>query len=242
VLPLSLLTLAAAVVLAACGTGHGTLPGQPGGRSGGYATGGYNLVPAQYPDCARQGTALATYLDTGEPTSDDPSFGDQRQQVLALTGDSRALFIRQTADAYIDQCDQQEYRSDASASAAASDASASASASAAAASASAAADVVANKARPLCAAIGGTFEDYNDQITCAHVGYIGSDGSSIYYSAVEFDDSGALIGPMDTSGIGATETECARGYYPDLSTGPGYATPGHWNVTLQACLGPGGRS
>jgi len=68
----------------------------------------YGLVRAQHSDCQQQGVALARYLDTGQPTSDDPTYGSLRQQALALNGDARALFIRRQGDALIQVCDEQE--------------------------------------------------------------------------------------------------------------------------------------
>jgi hypothetical protein len=51
---------------------------------------------------------MASYLTTGKPRSNDPSFGNQRMQALSLNGQQRALYIRQQADSYVQQCDQTE--------------------------------------------------------------------------------------------------------------------------------------
>lgn len=66
----------------------------------------YQLIEAQSPACAAQGQTVARYLDTGQPTSLDPTYGNQRQDVLALTGEQRALKIRQEADQVIQGCDK----------------------------------------------------------------------------------------------------------------------------------------
>lgn len=71
------------------------------------ASAGYGLVRAQYPACERQGTVLAAYLTTGQPTADDPAYGAERQQVLALSGAAAQLAVRQDADAAIGWCDTQ---------------------------------------------------------------------------------------------------------------------------------------
>ena len=69
----------------------------------------YQLATAKYADCQQQGEAMARYLDTGQHTLYD-SFGwsDQRQTAISLTGNSRSLYIRQQANAAIDQCDTNE--------------------------------------------------------------------------------------------------------------------------------------
>jgi hypothetical protein len=80
-------------MVAGCGSGSG----------GGYGT----LVGASYHPCESQGKAVADYLNTGNPQSMDPQWGGQRQKVLSLSGQRQALFIRQTADQFIQQCDVQ---------------------------------------------------------------------------------------------------------------------------------------
>ena len=102
-----------AVTLAACSTNGGkastsarSTSTTSGGNTGSSGVGG--LIAAQFPVCAQQGQALATYLNTGLPTSNDPTYGDERQEALSLSGAQRALYIRQQADAYIQKCDQQQ--------------------------------------------------------------------------------------------------------------------------------------
>lgn len=82
----------------------------------------YGLVPAQHAQCGVQGSALAHYLDTGEPTSNDPTYGSDRAQALSMSGEQRALYIRRTADEYIARCDSAETEREAAATQAARDA------------------------------------------------------------------------------------------------------------------------
>ena len=101
------------------------------------------------------------------------------------------------------------------------------------ASASAAAQAAADT--PVCNAVGGQFSDANIYAECHSIPYLGTDHST-YYGTADMTPTGAFDGPMDTAGTGATQQECTTGYYPDLSTGPGHAPPGHWNDPLQVCL------
>jgi hypothetical protein len=74
---------------------------------------------------------------------------------------------------------------------------------------------------------------------CAQIGYLGSDGQT-YYLAVTVSSDGALDGPADTQGTGATEHECDSGWYPDLDgAGPGQGPRGVWNRQLALCLPAG---
>jgi hypothetical protein len=67
----------------------------------------YGLIQAKNPDCQVLGRTIAAYLDTGRPTSYDITYGTQRQQVLGLSGEPRAVYIRQVAGASIQKCDEQ---------------------------------------------------------------------------------------------------------------------------------------
>lgn len=194
------------------------------------------LVSAQYPVCADRGNALAHYLDTGQPTSDDPAYGDERQQVLGLAGERRALYIRQQADALIEQCDSQQAQAAAAAQAQA-EAQAQAQAQAAQqAAAQAQADAEIRAATPACEAVGGRVIFDGGSLECSGVHYIGTDGATYIGSAPMSTSNGQFSGPLATGGIGATQQECTSGYYPDLSTGPGYGPKGTWNAQLAACL------
>lgn len=158
----------AAMLMVACG----------GAASG---VGGYGLVGARHADCGTQGRALAAYLDTGNPTSNDPTYGGFRQQALALQGDQRSLYIRQVADQYIQTCDQ---RNDA--------------AQAAAAAAQFKTQVLAREQRT-CADVQGSWDGETCRVTYSHWSrlHINSDGtmganvSSSYQ--VAFDSSGNVI-------------------------------------------------
>lgn len=87
-----------------------------------------------------------------------------------------------------------------------------------------------------CQAVGGYVTGEASSATCVNVAYIGSDGSTYYTSTTIDPAPGALTGPMDTAGTGATEQEGSTGYYPELSTGPGYGPKGTWNTLLEAGL------
>lgn len=96
----------AAVALAACTSG-GTLVASTASPSRTTASAkDYGLIRAEHPACHQACTMAATYLDTGQPTDLDPAWGDLRQQVLQLSGERRALYIRQLADGHIQKCDQ----------------------------------------------------------------------------------------------------------------------------------------
>ncbi len=237
--------IAAGVLLAACSSGgsaksDGKARHSTGTTSSGVTAPGISgLIDAQYPICANQGQALASYLNTGEPTSNDPAYGDQRQQVLALSGASRALYIRQQADSYISKCDeiQLQAENDAAAQAAADkQAAAEAAAQAAAAAARRAAEAAGT---PTCSAVGGNLSvaDDGSSMSCERIAYIGTDGQTYQGATAPMDtSSGQFSGPLDVGDASATEQECSTGYYPDLSTGPGYATPGRWVSSIQGCL------
>jgi hypothetical protein len=72
-------------------------------------------------------------------------------------------------------------------------------------------------------------------LTCTHVSYLGTDGST-YYSNAAIDSSGWLVGSVDAAGTGAAQHECDTSYYPYLSTGPGHGPRGHWNAMLAICV------
>lgn len=65
----------------------------------------FGLIDAKHRECQNAGHKLARYLDTGRPTNLDPDYGDWRQHVLSLSGEARALAIRQHAAEFIDACD-----------------------------------------------------------------------------------------------------------------------------------------
>lgn len=65
----------------------------------------YELIQAQYTECAEQGQEIAKYLDTGKPIRFDPNHGDKRKEVLKLEGEQRALTIRRYAAQVIQACD-----------------------------------------------------------------------------------------------------------------------------------------
>lgn len=124
------------------------------------------------------------------------------------------------------------------------DAAAAAEASAARAEASAAAAAAAKaaqeaRARPACQAVGGQIGWDGGSLVCQDVRYIGQDGSIYASEALVNDETGALEGPMDTAGGGATQQQCISSFY-DLPSGPGYGPKGTWNTVLRACIAPSG--
>lgn len=213
--------LVGALLACAAGCRSGASGGSSGASGG---AGGSNLIQATYPACEAQGQALATYLASGNPPSNDLNWGDQRQQELSLSGVQQSLYISQIADQYISTCDTNDTQA---AQQAQQQASASAPASAAAAQQAAVqADVGVE-----CAKLGG--EMISNDTTCASVPYYGSDDST-YYDSLEVQ--GTALAPDITGGVGttATKSECEDGYYPDASAGPVHAAPGHWGYDL--CL------
>ena len=235
------MAVVAGILLAACGGGgvtkgdakaqHSSSKKSPGVTAPGIS----GLIDAQYPVCAEDGQALAGYLSTGQPTSNDPTYGDERQQALSLSGESRALYIRQQADTYIQQCDQAQVQAEINA------------AKQAAADRQAAADAAAGAARnaasqagtPTCSGVGGNLLVSSDgtSMSCERIAYIGTDGQTYQGASAPMDPaSGQFSGPLDVGSDSATEQDCSSGYYPDLSTGPGYATPGRWVNSIQGCL------
>lgn len=70
--------------------------------------------------------------------------------------------------------------------------------------------------------------------SCDNVPYFGTD-SATYLVTILFSSTGAAQPAGGGTGT-ATAADCARGYYPDKSTGPGYAKPGNWSSTLGLCL------
>ena len=189
-----------AMALAACA--NGTAPLTPGGKSlpsgkvdktnsttgGSSGTSGVNgLTSAQFAVCGQQAQTLATYLNTGQPTSYDPTFGDQRQEVLSLSGAQRSLYIRQQADAYIEKCDQEQQQTVAQDSE-----------QAAAASAAAEAAAATQAASPACQAVGGAVSASTNgsTVNCNGINYLGSDGSTYYGASAPMDPTdGQFSGP-----------------------------------------------
>lgn len=174
------LMCAAGTVLVGCG-------------SLGSSTGGYGLVSAEHTTCAQQGLSLARYLDTGQPTSLDPSYGQVRQQVLTLSGDSRALLIRRTADGAIQQCDQQlDVQASQSAEAASESAAAESAAASSAAAAQRQADVVAQEGQT-CQQVGGTWHVGGLLGDYCTIDYTSPGDGRTYHYTVSFDDAGNVV-------------------------------------------------
>lgn len=181
----------------------------------------YQLIQAQHADCQQPGTDVAHYLDTGDPTSYDPTWGGQRQQVLSLSGDSRALYIRQQADAVIQACDDGESAQAAAAAQAQQQAQASASASASA-SAQAQVDAAARaawiaKVSTTCRKVKGTWDG-----SVCNIAYRSPDDGSVYQYTVSFDSKGNVTpsGPQNAA-------QCST-YY-------GAGVTGHWHSDTDIC-------
>lgn len=171
----------AGLLLAGCG--QGSVRGAP--------SSGYGLINARHDDCQRQGNALAVYLDTGQPTSKDPTYGNERQQVLRLQGEQRALYIRQAADAYIQRCDQQEDAAETAAAQAAADAKARAEAQAQQQAAQQHQAGVLAKEKGTCTAVGGQWRDdlYNG---ICRIDYRSPADGQLYHYTVSFDQDGNM--------------------------------------------------
>jgi hypothetical protein len=167
---------------------------------------GYQLIQAQHQDCQQQGEAFAAYLDTGQPTSNDPAYGNERRQVLNLQGEQRALYIRQIADAFIQQCDQQASQAAAAAAQAVAAAKAQADAQAQAqAQAQRQMDAQA-KERATCSDVGGQWrEDLYNGI--CRIDYRSPGDGQLYHYTVSFDQYGNV-----TAVPGQGKADCKSGF------------------------------
>jgi hypothetical protein len=199
----STLCAAALVIFAACG-------GSPTSND-------YQLIAAQHADCQQPGQDVAHYLDTGDPTSYDPNWGTQRQQVLSLSGDSRALYIRQQADAVIQTCDANESAQEAAAAQAQQQAQASASAAAQAQADAAARAAWVAKVSATCGRVGGTWGG-----TVCRIAYRSPDDHAVYQYTVSFDSNGNV-----TPSGAQNAAECLT-YY-------GKNVRGYWHSDTDIC-------
>lgn len=188
-----IMTRTAMVVSAAVAVCAIAACGGAAGQAGSGGNGTYSLIGAAYPACEAQGQSLAAYLATGNPAADNLSWGNERQQELSLTGAQQSLYISQTADAYISQCD--------SADAQAAQASASASAQAGQWAA----------AHQECTKIGGNM----GAAACMNVPYYDGDGHGTYQ--YDLTVSGSGFKPNTATGyanFSATRTQCqGLGYW-----------------------------
>jgi hypothetical protein len=164
----------------------------------------YSLIKAQHDTCQTQGTALATYLDTGKPTSNDAAWGAQRQKVLSAKGESRALYIRQVADEYILQCDQQESQREAAMAAAKEQAEKDAARAKAEMEARAAAQALTAKMAANCAQVGGKWGPGQWSAGVCRIDYKSSGDGQIYHYVVAFDQAGNI-----TPGGARSAADCA---------------------------------
>jgi hypothetical protein len=113
----------------------------------------------------------------------DSQWGDQRQQVLAQSGERRALLIRQIADQYIQGGDQQQA---AAAQQASEQASAGAAATVAASHADAQQQIITKYLQPECARVGGDLRAMQGHPYCAEVPYYGTDGQQYYDTLMSY--------------------------------------------------------
>jgi hypothetical protein len=164
----------------------------------------------------------------------DPQLGNERQQVLSLSGEQRSLRIRQIADAYIEQCDQVQAQAAQEASQRAQqEAEQQAAANAAASQAAAQQDLISHL-QPNCAQVSGDLSGLDGSPYCAQVPYYGSDGQR-YFDTLESSGTSLLADDSHGADTSATPSECAAGYYPDASAGPVSGGPtGHYAYGL--CL------
>ena len=91
-------------------------------------------------------------------------------------------------------------------------------------------------ATPACQAAGGSLLWDGSVLYCEGVAYLGNDGSTYQAEAEMSLSTGGSVGPINTAGTGASQQECSSGYYPNLSSGPGYGAKGTWNPMLEACI------
>jgi hypothetical protein len=195
---------------------------------------GAGLTRAQYPACQQQGQAIAGYLTTGQPTSDDPAYGTWRQQILALAGQSQQLAVRQYADIIIEACDQQTTAAEETAAAtAAQNATGEAQTTAAAAQQAVWQHDVSAYLTPGCAEAGGQLSVSGLTAACDGVPYYGTDGQT-YRDNLSTSSTELLADTSDGGGTSATPAECASGTYPDGAAGPVQGHAGHYAYGL--CL------
>lgn len=116
---IGLLITLAAVGLLYGGLISGVIPTKDQGRPGAAGTGvpqanqTDGLVAAHHPECEAQGVTVATYLQTGSPTTLDPQFATIRAGILAQPQAAQAGLIRAQADAVITACDLPKDKADA---------------------------------------------------------------------------------------------------------------------------------
>ncbi len=218
---MKLMLVSAVLIVASCGTGT-----QGGGTS--KASNPYGLIQVEHAPCQEAGNTAATYLDTGRPTDLDAAWGNQRQQVLQLTGERRALYIRQQADGYIQQCDQAASEAEAAAAAAKAAAEAQAQQQAQEQAQAAHQAQVQAKEQDTCKAAGGTW-DSNCQIKYRSLG----DGQPYNYE-VTFDAEGNVIPqPCGDSAV----ANCLHTTL-DPATARADCLSGRWNPGFQSMWHP----
>jgi hypothetical protein len=203
-----LIVVLAALIVAACGTGaQGTAARSPdaGPVAGRVSSSG--LIESRYTDCNQGGQNLAHYLDTGRPKSNDPGYAHERQQVLILSGEQRALAIRQFADQYIQACTRQKQQAEA-----------------ATATAKAA---VNTKEAATCIKVGGNWSDGPGTAVGSYcqIDYRSPTDGQTYYYTIAFDQGGNIVpftgGPRNSD-------ECAKSVnLPDVT--------GHWHPDTDIC-------
>ena len=156
--------------------------------------------------CAQQAQTLATYLNTGLPTSNDPTYGDERRGFCPLFGAQRALYIRQQADAYMSSATSSskrprlEIQSKLLRRPPATKAAAEQQA-----------------AEPACHAVGGSVSVSTDgsSVTCGDVTVHRDRRRDVLRRRrSNSTTTGQFTGPLETAGIGATQQECTSGDYP----------------------------
>jgi hypothetical protein len=170
------------------------------------------LVPAIHPPCGEQGKTVASYLQTGSPTSLDQQFASVRADILGKPKEGQPGLIRAQADAVIRACDSQIDQQDAAY------AQAQAQAAQQAAEAQAAAAVEAKK-QGLCSRVGGIWT--TNSATC-QVEYVSAaDGNSYIYS-LAFDEAGDVV---PASPGWRNQSECA----------PSHSGKGRWHADTLIC-------
>jgi|SRR5437588_12674102 len=197
------LLVGVALVLVACGG--------PSSTAGGSSD--YGLIHAQHKDCQSNGLGLARYLDSGQPTSLDPDYGNERQRVLSLSGEQRSLFIRQTADAYMQRCDAAEAAQEA-ADAAVAERQRQQNAQLA----------LIAKEKATCGTFSAQGAKWDEGYAACRIDYRSPDDGQAYHYSFAFDSSGN-VAPIPGGPTNAQE--CATHWGPNLK--------GYWHADTYIC-------
>jgi flagellar motor protein MotB len=194
------------------------------------------LVMSSYSACNQEGEQVASYLETGQPTSMDPQYGSERQTVLETSSRSQQdLYIRQVADQVISTCAQQTEQAQAQQQAAAQAARQAAQAAKQAAQQAQHEAQVQAREKATCSTVGGSWIDGN----VCQVKYVSPADGATYDYEVDFDSNGNVVVDACTDdavsncisatlSVSQAEADCASGAF----TGQGAGT---WHADTDIC-------